>query len=189
MDQKRQIQELLLLQRSAQKINSILDLDTLLEEIVNDVSETFGYLRAGVLLKDDEANELEIAAVRGWTKNYHIKGDRFKIGVYGIIGHVAATMKTYYAPDVTIDPYYQVSEESTRSEVDIPLIIKDRLIGVFSVQHHEKNAFDQERIQLLESLAAHVAIAIENARLFRNEKMERERISNELKDARNIQLH
>jgi sigma-B regulation protein RsbU (phosphoserine phosphatase) len=189
LDQKRQIQELLLLQRSAQKINSILDLDTLLEEIVNDVSETFGYLRAGVLLKDDEANELEIAAVRGWTKNYHIKGDRFKIGVYGIIGHVAATKKTYYAPDVTIDPYYKVSEESTRSEVDIPLIIKDRLIGVFSLQHHEKNAFDQERIQLLESLAAHIAIAIENARLFRNEKMERERISNELKDARNIQLH
>jgi transcriptional regulator with GAF, ATPase, and Fis domain len=75
LDQTRQIQELLLLQRSAQKINSILDLDTLLEEIVNDVSETFGYLRAGVLLKDDQANELEIAAVRGWTKNYHIKGD------------------------------------------------------------------------------------------------------------------
>ena len=189
VDQKRQIQELLLLQRSAQKINSILDLDTLLEEIVNDVSETFGYLRTGVLLKDDKANELEIAAVRGWTKNYHIKGDRFKIGAYGIIGQVAATKKTYYAPDVTIDPYYKVSEESTRSEVDIPLIIKDRLIGVFSIQHHEINAFDQERIELLESLAAHIAIAIENARLFRNEKMERERISNELKDARNIQLH
>ena len=186
---ERRIQEFLLLQRSSQKLNSILDLDVLLEEIVCDVAETFGYLRTGVLLKDDETDELEIAAVRGWTKNYHIKGDRFKIGVYGMIGHVAAIKKTYYAPDVTKDPYYQVSEESTRSEVDIPLIIKDRLIGVFSIQHHEKNAFDLERIELLETLASQIAIAIENARLFRGEKQERERIASELNEARKIQLH
>ncbi|MFZ1519179.1 MAG: GAF domain-containing SpoIIE family protein phosphatase [Ignavibacteriaceae bacterium] len=186
---ERKIQEFLLLQRSSQKLNSILDLDVLLEEIVNDVAETFGYLRTGVLLKDDETDELEIAAVRGWTKNYHIKGDRFKIGVYGMIGHVAAIKKTYYAPDVTVDPYYKVSEESTRSEVDIPLMIKDSLIGVFSIQHHEKNAFDQERIELLETLASQIAIAIENARLFRGEKQERERISSELNEARKIQLH
>lgn len=177
------------MQRSAQKLNLILDLEVLLEEIANDVGETFGYLRTGILLKDNESNELEIAAVRGWTKNYHIKGDRFKIGEYGIIGQVAATKRTYYAPDVTIDPYYKVSEESTRSEVDIPLMINERLIGVFSIQHHETNAFDQARIHLLESLAANISIAIENARLFRSEKLERERISNELKDARNIQLH
>lgn len=189
MDQERRIKELLLLQRSAQKLNLILDLEVLLEEIANDVGETFGYLRTGILLKDNESNELEIAAVRGWTKNYHIKGDRFKIGEYGIIGQVAATKRTYYAPDVTIDPYYKVSEESTRSEVDIPLMINERLIGVFSIQHHETNAFDQARIHLLESLAANISIAIENARLFRSEKLERERISNELKDARNIQLH
>ncbi len=183
------IEELLLLQRSSQKINSILDLDILLEEIVNDVGETFGYLRTGVLLKDDQTNELVIAAVRGWTKNFHVKGDRFKVGEYGIIGHVGKTCKTYYAPDVTVDPYYQVSEESTRSEVDIPLIIKNKLIGVFSVQHHEANAFSNDRIQMLESLASNMAIAIENARLFLKEKLERERIENELKDARNIQFH
>ena len=81
MEKKDQtIQELLLLQRVAQKINSILDLDVLLEGIVSDVAETFGYSRSGVLLKDSETNELEIVAVRGWTINYHIKGDRFKIG-------------------------------------------------------------------------------------------------------------
>lgn len=188
-DNERKIKEFLLLQRSSQKLNSILDLDVLLEEIVNDVGETFGYLRTGVLLKDDETDELIIAAVRGWTKNFHIKGDRFKIGVYGMIGHVAAIKKTYYAPDVTVDPYYKVSEESTCSEVDIPLMINDRLIGVFSIQHNKKNAFDPERIELLETLAAQITIAIENARLFRIEKLERERISNELNEARKIQLH
>ena len=75
-DQDQRVQELLLLQRVSNKINSILNLDTLLEEIVGDVAETFGYTRSGVLLKDNETNELEIAAVRGWTINYHMKGER-----------------------------------------------------------------------------------------------------------------
>ena len=188
MEKKDQtIQELLLLQRVAQKINSILDLDVLLEGIVSDVAETFGYSRSGVLLKDSETNELEIVAVRGWTINYHIKGDRFKIGEYGIVGHVAATGETYYAPDVSLDPYYQVSEESTRSELDIPLKVNGELIGIFNIQHQEVDAFTPARIKLLESLAIHISIAIENARLFQKERFEKERMSGELKDARSIQ--
>jgi sigma-B regulation protein RsbU (phosphoserine phosphatase) len=186
-DKNQHIQELLLLQRVAQKINSILDLDILLEEIVGDVAETFGYSRSGVLLKDNETNELVIAAVRGWTMNYHMKGERFKIGEYGMVGHAAATGETYYAPDITLDPYYKTSEESTRSEIDIPLKKNGELIGVFNVQHQEPNAFSQERIKLLESLAHYIEIAIENARLFLKERLEKERMSNELKDAQNIQ--
>lgn len=186
-NQEQLVQELLLLQRVAQKINSILDLETLLEAIVGDVAETFGYTRSGVLLKDNETNELVIAAVRGWTVNFHIKGDRFKIGNYGIIGHVGATGETYYAPDVTLDPYYETSEESTRSEVDIPLKKKGELIGIFNVQHQEPEAFSPERIKLLESLAHYIEIAIENALLFQKERHEKERVLNELKDARAIQ--
>ena len=90
-DHTQQIQELFLLQRVAQRINAILDLEVLLEEIVDDVARTFGYSRSGVLLKDDATNTLEIAAVRGWTSNYHLNGQRFKIGEYGIVGHVAQT--------------------------------------------------------------------------------------------------
>jgi sigma-B regulation protein RsbU (phosphoserine phosphatase) len=74
-DENHEIKELLLLQRVAQRINSILDLDLLLEEVVSDVAQTFGYSRSGVLLKDEEANELVIVAVRGWTVNFHVKGD------------------------------------------------------------------------------------------------------------------
>ena len=187
-DENQKIKELLLLQRVAQRINSILDLDLLLEEVVSDVAQTFGYSRSGVLLKDEETNELVIVAVRGWTVNFHVKGDRFKIGEYGIIGHVGLSEETYYSPDVTIDPYYQVSEESTRSELDIPLKIRNRLIGVFNFQHQEINAFSESRIQLLEALAGHVATAIENARLFANERKEKDRMLSELNEARNIQL-
>ncbi len=148
-DQNERVQELVLLQRAAQKINSILDLEVLLDEIVNDVTETFGYICSGVLLRDKEANELEVAAVKGWDTYPHAKGDRFKIGVYGIVGHVASTCKTYYAPDVTVDPYYEVCEPSTRSELVIPLKNNEELIGVFCIQHHDEDAFKDDRIQLL----------------------------------------
>jgi sigma-B regulation protein RsbU (phosphoserine phosphatase) len=186
-DQNELVQELFLLQRVAQRINSNLDIDALLEDIVTDVAQTFGCSRSGVLLKDDTANELVIAAVQGWTMNYHMKGDRFKIGEYGIVGHVGATGETYYAPDVTMDPYYQVSEELTRSEVDIPLKARGQLIGVFNAQHNECNAFPPHRIQLFEALAGHIAIAIENARMFQRERTEKERMSKELGEARQIQ--
>ena len=76
-EQNQLIQELFLLQRVAQRINSTLDIDSLLEDIVNDVAQTFGCSHSAVLLKDDNTNELVIAAVRGWTTNYHLKGDRF----------------------------------------------------------------------------------------------------------------
>src|ERR1017187_7203978 len=98
IDFRQQAQELMLLQRIAQRIGGLLDLDVLLEAIVGDVAETFGYSRSAILLRDANTNELVIAAVRGWTANVHRKGERFKIGD-GIIGHVASTGETYYAPD------------------------------------------------------------------------------------------
>jgi sigma-B regulation protein RsbU (phosphoserine phosphatase) len=187
--QEQQLKEHFLLHTVTQKINSILDSDKLLEEVVGDIIEAFGYCRSAILLTDEKTNELEIAAVRGWTKNFHIKGDRFKIGTYGITGHVAETGETYYAPDVSIDKYYQTSEDSTKSEVDIPLKYHGKVIGVFNVQHYELDAFPRERIELLEALAGNITIAIENARLFRKERHEKERALNELQEARRIQLN
>jgi phosphoserine phosphatase RsbU/P len=181
------VQDLLLLQRVAQRINSILDLDTLLEEIVDDVARTFGYTRTGVLLIDHDTNELVIAAVRGWTVNYHVKGDRFRIGEEGMVGHVAATGETCYAPDVRKNPYYMVSEDSSRSEVDIPLKVHGRLIGVFNAQSTRLNAFPPGRLGLLEALAGHIATAIENARLFGTEREQKNRMATELEEARRIQ--
>jgi phosphoserine phosphatase RsbU/P len=106
IDIRQQVTELMLLQRIALKIGSLLDLETLLEEIVGDVAQTFGYSRSAVLLKDAGANELVIAAVRGWTANVHRKGERFRIGEYGIVGHVGQSGEIYYAPDVRADPYW-----------------------------------------------------------------------------------
>lgn len=179
------IRELLLLQRVAQRISSILDLDRLLEEILNDVCRTFDYSRSTLWLKDDATNEL---VLHGWTGPHHREGDRFRIGVDGIVGQVGATLETYYAPDVTVDPHYQLGDERSRSELAIPLLVGGRLVGIFDVEHTEIDAFPPARIQLLEALAGHVATAVENARLFRQERMEKERMASELQEARQIQF-
>lgn len=181
------VRDLLLLQRVTRRITSILNLDLLLEQVVDDVARTFGYTRSAVLLVDEPANELVIAAVRGWTVNYHIKGDRFRVGQDGMVGRVAATGETLYAPDVRKNRYYQVSEESTLSEIDIPLKIHGRVIGVFNAQSPRRNAFPLSRQRLLESLAGQIATAIENARLFEREREQKDRMAGELEQARSIQ--
>jgi sigma-B regulation protein RsbU (phosphoserine phosphatase) len=186
LDHVLRVEELFLLQRVAQKINSILDLETLLDQIVGDVANTFGYNRLAVLLKDDETNELVIAA--GWTGELCLKGTRFKIGQgVGMSAHAPASGETFYAPDVRKIPFYVVGEEDTRSEIDIPLMIHGELIGVFNIQHTTMNAFSPERIRLLEALAGHVATAIANARMFQRERVQKERMAKELEEARAIQ--
>jgi len=177
-----------LLHRVTQKINSILDLDLLLDEITIDLAQTLGYSRTAILLVDDEANELVIATVRGWTQIGKIKNKRYKIGQEGMCGHVAATGETDYAPDIRENPYYVVCTESTRSEVDIPLKIHDRIIGVLNAQHDEVDAFHPDQIKILEALARHIATAIENARLLQREKLEKERLLEELDAAGAIQF-
>lgn len=186
LDHVLRIEELFLLQRVAQKINSTLDLEALLDHIVSDVASTFGYTRLAILLKDDETNELVIAA--GWTGELCLKGTRFKISEdSGISARAASTGEVFYAPDVRKIPFYIVGEDDTHSEIDIPLKIRGELIGVFNVQHVEMNAFSPERIRLLEALAGHVATAIANARMFQRERLEKQRMAKELEEARCIQ--
>ena len=185
LDQVLRVEELYLLQRVAQKINSILELETLLDQIVEDVASTFGYKRLSVLLTDDKTNELVIAAD---SASEHLKGTRFNIGDRaGICAHAAATGETFYAPDVSEVPFYAGTKPDTRSELDIPLHSRGELIGIFNVEHTALNAFSPDRIRLLEALAGHVATAISNARMFQRERFEKERMTKELEEAGAIQ--
>jgi sigma-B regulation protein RsbU (phosphoserine phosphatase) len=102
-----------------------------LDEIVGSVAEAFGCNRTAVLLRDGARNELEIIALRGFN-NVHLKGYRFQVGGQGMATPAAATARMHYAPDVRKDPYYVVSESTTLSEVDIPLISRGKLIGIFN---------------------------------------------------------
>jgi phosphoserine phosphatase RsbU/P len=183
---ERRVRQLLLLQETAKKVNSMLDLEKLLDEIVGRIAEAFGCNRTAVLLMDDSTNELEMIALRGFS-NVHLKGYRFQVGGPGMVGHVSATAKMHYAPDVRKDPYYVVSEPTTLSEVDIPLISRGKLIGIFNAQSSAVDAFSPEQIDLLCALGDNIAIAIENARLFRQERLEKEKAFLEQAEAKQLQ--
>lgn len=179
------VRSLLRLNEAVQKISSILELDLLLDTIVNDIAAAFGCLEACILLKDGDAGEVEVAAVMGCTECF--KRDRFKIGIQGLTGYTAAVGMTVYTPDVTREPKYIACETGTRSELDIPLIAHGEVIGVFSAQHPEIDGFPAEQRALLEALAGHIAVAIENARVFQRERQERTRMSVQEKEAHAIQ--
>ncbi len=180
-----QVEDLLKLQKAAQKISSILDLDQLIDKIVTDVAESFGCLEATIYLHDETREELVLTGVCGCT--VYDKGNRKKIGKEGMVGHVAATGKMHYAPDVRTDPYYIACEPSTLSEVAIPLHVEGRLVGVFSTSHHDLDAFPPEQLRLLQGLCSHIAVAINNARRFQQEQQARQRMSREAQEARAIQ--
>jgi len=179
-----QLDDLLRLQKAAQKITSILDLDQLIDRIVNDVARSFGCVEAGVYLHDEARGEMELAGVHGCT--LHSKGHRMKIGKEGMVGYVAATGQMRYAPDVRKDPYYIACQDAL-SEVVIPLQVEGRLIGVFTASHPELDAFPSEQLRLLQALCSHVAVAVHNARRFQEERQLREKMSREAHEARTIQ--
>jgi phosphoserine phosphatase RsbU/P len=183
--QSGRIDDLLKLQEWIPKITSILDLDLLIDQIVNHVSCAFGCLETNLYLHDEGRSELELACVCGCT--LHDKGDRLKVGIDGMVGRVAASGEMHYAPDVRVDPYYLPCEESTLSEVAIPLTVEGKLVGVFSASHSELDAFPPEQLQLLRALCSHIAVAVRNCRRFRAEQQERQRMSREAEEARIIQ--
>jgi sigma-B regulation protein RsbU (phosphoserine phosphatase) len=179
------VETLMKLQRAAQLITSTLDLDALLDRVVNDIADSIGCVEVSVWLRAPESDEMVLHGVRGCT--LYQKGARLRIGQQGMIGHVAATGRLRYAPDVNLDPHYLACELDTRSEVSLPLKVCGEVIGVLCVDHKQTNAFSRDQLQVLRALAGHIAVAIENARLFKLERLQRERMENEAEEARAVQ--
>jgi sigma-B regulation protein RsbU (phosphoserine phosphatase) len=179
-----QLNNLLRVQKAVQRISSILDLQTLLDEIVDILVASFGCTEPNILLKDGQ--DLVVTAIGGGCEVHH-KGFRFGIGREGLVGHCAAIGKVIYTPDVRSDPHYIACDESVRSELDIPLLVGGRLVGVFSVAHCDVDGFSEEQREVLCTLADYVAIAIFNAQRFEQERLETTRLRAEQEEARRIQ--
>jgi phosphoserine phosphatase RsbU/P len=182
-----QVEDLLKLQRAAQKINSILDLDQLVDKVVNEIARSFGCLDSDIYLHNEERGELSLVCAHGCSGcEIHGPGHSLKIGK-GMVGYVASTGQMRYAPDVRLDDYYIGCEESTLSEVAIPLHVEGQLVGVFSASHTELDAFTPCQLRLLQALCSDVAVAVHNARRFQQEQRQRERMTSEAREARVIQ--
>ena len=179
------VEDLQRVQRAAQKITSILDLDQLIDSVVSEVTHIFGCLEASVYLHDEERGEMVLAGVHGCDA--HCKGYRLKIGCEGMVGYVASTGQTRYAPDVGKDPYYIACHASIRSEVAIPLRVGEQVVGVFTASHPDVDGFPRKQLRLLQALCDHVAVAVYNARRLRVERAERIVLDRDAEEARAMQ--
>ncbi len=179
------VDDLQRVQKAAQRITSILDLDQLIDSVVNEVTQSFGCLETSIYLHDEQRGEMVLSGVRGCS--LHGKGHRLKIGREGMVGYVAASGQTRYAPDVRQDEYYFACEASTLSEVAIPLRVGDSLVGVFTASHPEVDGFPRQQLRILQALCDHIAVAIHNARRLRSERAERADLDREAQEARLMQ--
>jgi sigma-B regulation protein RsbU (phosphoserine phosphatase) len=166
------------------EMSSILDLDVLLTRIASLTKRLIDYRTFGILLLNDTTSMLEMKlAVRYGEEN---SAKRIKLGE-GLVGWAALHKEPLLVADVSKDPRYINLVEDVRSELVIPMLIKDRCIGVFDLESPELNAFTKENKELLTLLASQAAVAIENARLYEQVRRNEERIEKELRFAQRVQ--
>ncbi len=152
-----------------QNITAIRDLQELLPRITTVISEKFGFYHVGIFLLDD-INQYAIlsAANSAGGKQMLERNHRLRVGEEGIVGNVTATAKPRIAMDVGADAVFFTNPElpDTHSEMALPLISKNIIVGALDVQSTETAAFTTEDVQMLSLLADQVSLAIENARIF-----------------------
>ncbi len=158
-----------------ERLAAILEPEAVWQEAVEGIARALGYDYVGLMLLDEVAGELEFVAGAGIWAGLTPPGFRQKVGE-GMIGWVARTGETLLANDVTLEPRYIAPYlTETRAELDVPLKYHGRLVGVLTLQSARLNAFTPLDVATLETLAGHVAAAVENARLYQQERAARER--------------
>lgn len=168
-DSLAKIKQLTALYDMGKSLSSTLDLDELFKKALELLKDHFGYTSCGILLLDEENNELYIKQVMGRIGEEDQK-KRFRVGIDGIVGWVAKTGEPYYAPDVSKDPRYLPEGPSIQSEAVFPLKARNQILGVLNIESDEVNRFDEEDLKVLSSFASQLSISIENAQLFSNLK-------------------
>ncbi len=150
-------------------ITELNDLNAILERAVTLISERFAFYHVGIFLADshNEYAILRAANSQGGQKML-ARGHRLKIGKQGIVGYTAARREAHIALDVGEDAVHFKNPDlpHTRSEMALPLVAGNTLVGVLDIQSTQENAFTQEDVNTLQILADQLAIAIRNALLF-----------------------
>jgi sigma-B regulation protein RsbU (phosphoserine phosphatase) len=167
------------------EMSSILDLDVLLTRIASLTKRIIDYRTFGILLVNEATKELEMKFAVRYGEEATEK--RVKLG-QGLCGWAALHKEPVLVSDVSKDPRYINLVPDARSELVIPMLIKDRCIGVFDLESPELDAFTKEHKELLTLLASQAAVAIENARLYEEVRQNEERIEKELRFAQRVQL-
>ena len=166
------------------EVGAILDLDELLLRIANLTRRVIDYRTFGILLLNDDKQELEMkAAVKYGDRAMKT---RVKVGE-GLVGYAALHKEPVLVPDVSKDPRYIKVVDDARSELAIPLLVKDRCIGVFDLESPDLDAFTKSHVEILTLLASEAAVAIENARLYETIRANEVRLDKEVRFAQRVQ--
>jgi phosphoserine phosphatase RsbU/P len=182
----RQARILLLLNEIARELTSILNLDELLGRIAELLRRLIDFQMFSILLLDASGEKLEHRFSLRFNENVHTKQE-IPLG-HGLVGHAAQSRQAILVPDVSKDPRYIESNPETRSELAVPLIYKDKVIGVLDLEHTRRGFFTDDHRRTIMTLAAQVAIAIENARLYEQVARQERRMERDLALARQLQM-
>jgi phosphoserine phosphatase RsbU/P len=149
--------------RLADALNTTLDLNTLMHRVADMVRAVIDYRIFAILLLNEKTNELRMRFQTGHTPE--VERMRIKLG-RGIVGQAAAGRRSVLIEDVSKEENYINANPDVVSELAVPLIVKNRVIGVVDIQSEYPSYFTEEHQRLLELTASRMAIAIENARLY-----------------------
>jgi GAF domain-containing protein len=147
-------------------ITSIFDVKELLRRTTELISERFGFYHVGIFLLDSSEAWLVLQEATGEAgAEMKARGHRLSVGDTSMAGWTAAHRQPRVALDVGEDAVHSAHPllSRTRSEMTLPLLIGDRLVGVLDVQSMDEAAFDRDDVKTLQSMADQVAVAIENA--------------------------
>jgi phosphoserine phosphatase RsbU/P len=182
----RQAKILLLLNEIARELTSILNLDELFGRIAELLRRLIDYQMFSILLLDSAGEKLQHRFSLRFNENVHMKRD-IPLGE-GLVGHAAQSRQPILVADVNKDPRYIEGNPETRSELAVPLIYKDKVIGVLDLEHTRRGFFTDDHRRTMMTLAAQVAIAIENARLYEEIARQERRLERDLALARELQM-
>src|SRR5262245_3746582 len=153
-----------LLLEVADVVNTTLDLDTTLKRVAEVVRKVIDYEIFAILLLNEKSQELYFRFQVGYPKELAERA-RIKVGE-GVTGIAAERRETVLVGDVSQERLYISAVPDVRSELAVPLIVKNRLIGVLDLESLQVNYFTEEHKRLLTLIASRMAVGIENARLY-----------------------
>jgi sigma-B regulation protein RsbU (phosphoserine phosphatase) len=149
--------------RFADALNTTLDLNTLMHRVADLVRAVIDYRIFAILLVNDRTGDLRMRFQTGHMPE--VERIRIKLG-RGIVGRAAKERRSILVHDVSQEENYIVANPNVKSELAVPLVVKNRVIGVIDLQSEQAGYFTEEHQRLLELTASRMAIAIENARLY-----------------------
>jgi sigma-B regulation protein RsbU (phosphoserine phosphatase) len=181
---KREIKERDLLYQVGMRITSALDLDEVLSLILDSLAELVRFDAGGIYLADPDTDDIMAITTRGYDPSMESQV-KLKYGE-GIVGWVAKNVQPVIVGDVSTDARYLNARDETRSEIVVPLVAGDKIVGVLNLESDRSDAFSADDLDLLKAFGSQAAISIERAKLHM-EIVEKRRLDDEIELARKIQ--